>query len=250
MIQSRDVRSLVVGPTVALFALSSSPAIGPGPITAAQLSSRSKGDQADALSRRGLCRDEATCGYPLVGDKGFALRFYWLAVDDGYYPDEDHVSIFNRQGFFIGTYPARFVASLLMEGSGVLGDGRVINYSGRCRYGVGTCYEPLDENEFPFGRGAGRRPLIPFKSVAVDPRLVAIGEPLYIPEFDGLVMPDGSVHDGCVRADDTGGNIKRRKMDFFVVTYANFRQLLDTLEGVIWITPHIEHPRCEYLRPD
>ena len=29
---------------------------------------------------------------------------------------------------------------------------------------------------------------------------------------------------------------------------ANFRQLLDSLFGVIWVTPHIQHPRCEYLR--
>ena len=92
------------------------------------------------------------------------------------------------------------------------------------------------------------RPLIPFKSVAVDPRLIQLGEPLYIPEFDGMVLPDGSIHDGCVRADDTGGGIKGRKMDFFVVTYGNFRALLDELLGVTWITPHVEAPRCQYLR--
>ncbi|MEP6866837.1 MAG: 3D domain-containing protein, partial [Deltaproteobacteria bacterium] len=92
------------------------------------------------------------------------------------------------------------------------------------------------------------RPLIPFKSVAIDPRLVPIGEPLYIPEFDGMVLPDGSIHDGCVRADDTGGGIKKRKMDFFVVTYGNFRFLLDQLLNVTWITPYIQAPRCEYLR--
>jgi hypothetical protein len=62
------------------------------------------------------------------------------------------------------------------------------------------------------------------------------------------VLPDGSIHDGCVRADDTGGGIKKRKMDFFVVTYGNFRFLLDELENVTWITPHIQSPRCEYLR--
>ena len=52
--------------------------------------------------------------------------------------------------------------------------------------------------QFPFGRGAGLRPLIPFKSVAIDPRLVPLGEPLYIPEFDGLLLPDGSLHDGWI----------------------------------------------------
>ena len=51
-----------------------------------------------------------------------------------------------------------------------------------------------------------------------------------------------------MRADDTGGNIKEQKMDFFVVTYANFRALLDDLYGVICVTPYVEDPRCEYLR--
>jgi len=135
-----------------------------------------------------------------------------------------------------------------MEGSGVLADGRVINYDGRCDFGVGTCFEELDPDRHPYGRGAGHRPLVPFKSVAVDPRLVPIGEPLYIPEFDGMLLPDGSFHDGCVRADDTGGGIKKRKMDFFVVNYGNFRFLLNMLWNVIWVTPYIEDPRCEYLR--
>ena len=47
-----------------------------------------------------------------------------------------------------------------------------------------------------------------------------------------MVLPDGSIHDGCVRADDTGGGIKKRKMDFFVVTYGNFRFLLEQLQDV------------------
>ena len=89
---------------------------------------------------------------------------------------------------------------------------------------------------------------MPFKSVAIDPLLVPIGDPLYIPEFDGLPMPDGHIHDGCVRADDTGGSIKKQKMDFFVASWENWRVVLESLYGVTWITPHIEHPRCDYLR--
>ena len=202
------------------------------------------------IDDRGAARGKDCCGYPLVEERGFALRFYWLAMEDRFDPTDTRVPLYDQDGFFIGVYPERFVESLLMEGSGLLSDGRVINYDGRCKYGVGTCYEPLDHEQYPYGRGAGRRPLVPFKSVAVDRRLVPIGEPLYIPEFDGLMMPDGHVHDGCVRADDTGGNIKKRKMDFFVVSYDNFRQLLDSLFGVIWVTPHINHPRCDYLRQD
>ncbi|HTE54536.1 MAG TPA: 3D domain-containing protein [Kofleriaceae bacterium] len=247
------MRSLVVGPTLALVALTSSPASGPVPLPRGRAAEGAKlAAQPISIESRGPApgKDEACCGYPLVRERGFGLRFYWLAHEDRFEPEDDHVAIYSRDGFFIGAYPAGFIKSLLMEGSGILSDGRVLNYSGRCRFGVGTCYEWLDETEYPFGRGAGRRALVPFKSVAVDPRLVPIGEPLYIPEFDGLVMPDGSVHDGCVRADDTGGNIKKREMDFFVVSYDNFRLLLDSLSGVIWVTPHIENPRCAYLRAD
>ena len=61
-------------------------------------------------------------------------------------------------------------------------------------------------------------------------------------------LPDGTVHDGCVRADDTGGGIKVHKLDFFVVSYGNFRTLLQEVWGVNWVTPYLEAPRCQYLR--
>ena len=196
-------------------------------------------------------KDKTCCGYPLVDELQWALRFYWLAFESDYddkVPPTTFVELYTPEGYYFGRVPERYAWSLRLEGSGVMRDGRVINYTGKCPYGYGTCFEQLDLAEHPFGRGNKGRPLIPFKSVAIDPRLVPIGEPLYIPEFDGLVLPDGSIHDGCVRADDTGGGIKKRKMDFFVVAYGNFRLLLDELESVTWITPHIQAPRCEYLR--
>jgi 3D (Asp-Asp-Asp) domain-containing protein len=209
-------------------------------------------------------KDKLCCGYPLAEDLGFALRFYWLSLETDYddpqstavpksgrirtVPTNTWVELYTPDGYFMQRVPERFAWSLRLEGTGLMKDGRIINYTGKCPFGYGTCFEQLDIAEHPFGRGAGVRKLIPFKSVAVDPRLVPIGEPIYIPEFDGLVLPDGSIHDGCVRADDTGGGIKRRKMDFFVVTYGNFRFLLDELANVSWITPQIEAPRCEYMR--
>jgi hypothetical protein len=210
-------------------------------------------------------KNKLCCGYPLVDDLQWALRFYWMVLETDYdepaspnvpksgrgkekVADNTRVDLYTRDGFFLARMTERFAWALRLEGSALMADGRVINYAGKCDFGYGTCFEQLSVDDHPFGRGAGPRPLIPFKSVAIDPRLVQIGEPLYIPEFDGLVLPDGSIHDGCVRADDTGGGIKKRKMDFFVVTYGNFRFLLDQLQNVTWITPHIESPRCEYLR--
>jgi 3D (Asp-Asp-Asp) domain-containing protein len=209
-------------------------------------------------------KNKLCCGYPLVDELGWALRFYWLVLEADYddpqspnvprsgrgvaVPRNTFVELYTPAGFFFGRVSEALAWALRLEGSGLMRDGRIVNYTGKCDYGYGTCFEQLDIAEHPFGRGAGVRRLIPFKSVAVDPRLVPIGEPLYIPEFDGLVLPDGSIHDGCVRADDTGGGIKKRKMDFFVVTYGNFRFLLEELQNVSWITPHVEAPRCEYLR--
>jgi 3D (Asp-Asp-Asp) domain-containing protein len=212
-------------------------------------------------SQRG--KNKLCCGYPLVDDQQWALRFYWLSLEADYaetvsnnvprggacaIPPNRWVELYTLEGYFFGRVPERYACSLKLEGSGLMSDGRVVNYTGSCKFGYGTCFEQLDISDYPFGRGAGQRPLIPFKSVAVDPRVIRLGEPLYIPEFDGMVLPDGSIHDGCVRADDTGGGIKGRKMDFFVVTYGNFRALLDGLLGVTWITPHVEAPRCQYLR--
>jgi 3D (Asp-Asp-Asp) domain-containing protein len=220
-------------------------------------------------------KNKLCCGYPLVEDMQWALRFYWMVLESDYdepaspnvprsgrgkevVDEKARVDIYTKDGFFIGRMSEKFAWALRLEGSGLMADGRVLNYAGKCDYGYATpvpgqpakatCFEQLDVEQFPFGRGAGYRPLIPFKSVAIDPRLVPLGEPLYIPEFDGLLLPDGSLHDGCVRADDTGGGIKKRKMDFFVVTYGNFRFILDQLQAVTWITPTIEAPRCEYLR--
>jgi hypothetical protein len=200
-------------------------------------------------------RDPYCCGYPLAENLGFRLRFYWLAregdfdeTDEVAGADVDEVDLYTRDGLYLGAYSYKFAWHLRMEGSGLLVDGRVLNTAGNCRFGLGKCFETLDVDRHPFGRGAGQRPLVPFKSVAVDPKVVPIGEPIYIPELDGIELPDGSIHDGCVRADDTGGGIKKRKMDFFVVSYGNFRFLLDELWGIDWMTPHIETPRCAYMR--
>jgi 3D (Asp-Asp-Asp) domain-containing protein len=187
-------------------------------------------------------------GYPLADRAGFKMTFYWLAWESEYANEPYLVDIYTRHGFLLGRFPRTFVYELKLEGSGMLRDGRAINYDGRCPYGIGFCFQTLDPAEHPLGKGGQGRPLEPFRSVAVDPRFVPLGTPLYLPELVGLRLPDGSRHDGCVRADDTGGNIRRRELDFFVESYATYKFLDDQFWGNNHVTPFVEEPRCAYLR--
>jgi 3D (Asp-Asp-Asp) domain-containing protein len=189
-------------------------------------------------------KNAACCGYPL-GE--FRLTFYWIAVESDSLLDDSNTMLYTQRGFPLGLFPEKFVADVSLEGTGLLADGRVVNYDGACAYGTGRCFDTLPAGEFPFGRGVQGRALLPFRSVAVDPRIIPIGEAIYLPELDGIELPDGSLHDGCVRADDQGGGIKERKMDFFVASYDDFLWVADRMWWRLKATPHVEEPRCGYL---
>jgi 3D (Asp-Asp-Asp) domain-containing protein len=188
------------------------------------------------------------CGYPIGLKDSFRLSFYWVAYESEYGSLPYDVDIYTRQGFFIGRFPSAFVFELKLEGSGVLNDGRVLNYDGECNYGMGTCFKTLDPSEHPLGAGVQSRKLVPFRSIAVDPRYIPIGAAVYVPELVGVQLPDGTQHDGCLRADDMGGAIKQQKLDFFVESYNNFKFIADNLWWHLRATPHLDEPRCEYLR--
>lgn len=193
-------------------------------------------------------KEKRCCGYPLGEPQTYKMTFYWLAFESEYANEPRTVELYTRGGWVLGRFAPAYAFELKMEGSGVLRDGRVVNYDGRCAYGIGTCYQTLDVREHPLGKGGQGRALVPFRSVAVDPRFVPLGTPLYLPELSGMLLPDGTRHDGCVRADDTGGNIKKRELDFFVESYAYYKFLDDALSGHNKVTPFIEEPRCQYLR--
>jgi 3D (Asp-Asp-Asp) domain-containing protein len=200
----------------------------------------------DKLPR--IAKVKECCGYPIAQKEGFRLSFYWLAYESEYANEPYDTDIYSRRGYFIGRFPSAFVYELKLEGSGILRDGRVLNYDGECNYGMGTCFKTLALEEHPLGAGVQGRSLEPFRSIAVDPRYIPIGSPVFVPELVGVLMPDGSRHDGCLRADDMGGAIKEHKLDFFVESYFNFKYIADNLWWRMRATPTLEEPRCEYLR--
>jgi len=239
------------------LALADEPVVAtPSAVTPAAVTSAAGAASGDASKIDGLAPDKLAliakvkecCGYPLSEREGFRLSFYWLAYESEYANLKYDTDIYTRHGYFLGRYPSAFVYELKLEGTGVLNDGRVINYDGECAYGMGTCFRSLDISQHPLGTGVQSRALVPFRSIAVDPRFIPIGATIYVPELVGIEMPDGMRHDGCLRADDMGGAIKEHKLDFFVESYWNFKVIADNLWWRMKATPHLDEPRCAYLR--
>ena len=57
--------------------------------------------------------------------------------------------------------------------------------------------------------------VVPMRTLAVDPRIIPKRTIVFIKETVGLLMPDGSKHDGMWYATDTGGAIKGSKVDLY-----------------------------------
>jgi 3D (Asp-Asp-Asp) domain-containing protein len=111
-----------------------------------------------------------------------------------------------------------FAYQLQLQGTGKLRDGRVLNIWGQCACPAKPCFK-VTENQW--GTAGTGKPLQPFRTVAVDPKLIKLGSLLYVPLLEGRTMPGrapfgGFIHDGCVVADDTGGGIDGHQLDLFV----------------------------------
>jgi 3D (Asp-Asp-Asp) domain-containing protein len=113
-----------------------------------------------------------------------------------------------------------FAQQLALQGSGKLRDGRVLNIWGHCRCDREHRLPCFRVTKNQWGTAGSGHPLQPFRTVAVDPKVVKLGSLLYVPLLEGRTMPGrapwgGFVHDGCVVADDTGG-FGGAKLDLFV----------------------------------
>jgi 3D (Asp-Asp-Asp) domain-containing protein len=117
-----------------------------------------------------------------------------------------------------------FATQLAVQGTGKLRDGRVLNIWGHCNCKHTPCFKVTQAQWGTAGTG---RSLLPFRTIAVDPKVVKLGSLLYVPLLEGRTMPGrapwgGYVHDGCVVADDTGGHIGGNRIDLFVGRRAYF----------------------------
>jgi 3D (Asp-Asp-Asp) domain-containing protein len=218
-----DAALLPDGPRADAALASDAPAVPDGPITTPD-SGVNPGDPG-----------------PLLG--AYKLTYYYV-TDEADYSGDDDTNLYMPGCDLLSVVPAAFSRSVAIEGTGRLDDGRVINYTGSCNCPTSPCYKAVDAAH-PWGSGAGNRALKPFRSVAIDRDVLTIGRKYYVEELDGVTMPgpDGFVHDGCVSADDTGGGIDGKHIDFFSALKEYYR----TLDGQLrlsTVTLHEGGARC------
>lgn len=155
-------------------------------------------------------RDAAPPALPGASRGSFALTYYWVATEgDG----PATTKIFDTKCRAIASVPPEFAEALATAGTGRRRDGTTLTTDGECTCPRSPCYRVIDAK---WGIGAGNRALVPFRSVAVDRSVIPIGTKLWIKELAGLDTDQLFPHDGCVVADDVGGNITGEKVDWFV----------------------------------
>jgi 3D (Asp-Asp-Asp) domain-containing protein len=201
---------------------------------------------------------------PRKADKGRLLgamwnTYYYLASHADH-PGRAHTTLRDAGCRPIARVTRGFADSVCVEGSGLLADGRVINYARRCKCGhpcktgETLCFVVLDRKKFPWGMGSRLNPLVPLRSWAVDNRRIPHGTRLYAEQWDGVEIPavdglGGFVHDGCFRADDVGTSIRGDHFDLFAGTRAMWQALEKLFETRSSFTVHVDPPRCRGGRP-
>ena len=155
----------------------------------------------------------------------------------------------------IASVPRTFYESVCVQGSGTLKAGGTVSFAKRdcacaaeCpRTGQHICFDLLDKQQFPWGRGATGRGITPLVSVAVDSSIIPLGTSLYIPEYDGVARDASgtSKHDGCFLAEDRGLSVKGEHVDIFTgqreITQL-WNRLVPSNRGV---TVVLDSPRCK-----
>jgi 3D (Asp-Asp-Asp) domain-containing protein len=139
------------------------------------------------------------------------VTFYWLIDETApRYRGKAVAEIKDARGRLIATTSVRFRKDLIREGSGHLRDGRTVAYDRKLH---GTNRFRIVRSEYGVGRlGCA---LVPYRTVAVDPRFVKLGTTISIPQLKGARLPDGTIHDGIFVANDRG-HFRGAHVDLFV----------------------------------
>ncbi len=176
----------------------------------------------------------------------FQLTYYWVAAEEDY-PGIASENLYASSCAILDTVTPGFADAIDLEGTGRLLDGRLLNVAGSCGCPRSPCFVEAGVM-YPWGIGVQNRPLVPYRSIAVDRDVIPYGTKLWVAELDGEAVPGEApwgdfVHDGCVLAADTGGGIMDLHIDWFVGLRASYRTL-DQRLGLEDVTVHMGGERC------
>jgi 3D (Asp-Asp-Asp) domain-containing protein len=149
-----------------------------------------------------------------------------------------------------------FHDAVCVQGSGRVGSGATVSFARRgcdcaaaCpRTGEKICFDRLDPQRFPHGRGAMGRAITPMRTVAVDSAVIPLGTVIYVPELAGLPLPDGGRHDGCFVAEDRGIRVIGKQIDVFTGDPAETARLNALYPSNRGVHVRTGDARCQRLR--
>lgn len=175
---------------------------------------------------------------------------YYYFIDENDYQNQDQTQpVLSLSGHVLAMVSPLFYRDLKMEGSGKTTEGKMLNYAGTKDGQVRFRYTNHD-----YGTGVGNCPLIPYKTIAVDPDVVPFGSKVFIKETLGMKLPDGSIHDGNWMAEDTGSAIVGNRVDIFVGSdrkgkYLNLAKIKHLQALTTEIVDLPSHDSCVYQTP-
>jgi hypothetical protein len=195
-------------------------------------------------------------------DGAFSITNYWVASDGESYlmdcgsskPKKAESKKVHKQEVVLGSAPGGAKYQLRGKHGDRLVDVDAYTWDacyceGTCRVGSKT-FNLVSENkqtfmktDAPYGLGSKGNHLTPFVSVTADGSFPH-GTTLFVKNIKGATLPNGKIHNGCVRVDDNcGDGCGSKQLDLHVGTYDLHKKLKGRLQGKSDVTK----TSCEIL---
>ncbi|KAK9680842.1 hypothetical protein K7432_015822 [Basidiobolus ranarum] len=154
--------------------------------------------------------------------KRVKMTYYWVANESDH-SGSKNVNIKTCSGKSLAKVSRSFAEAARMEGTARLSKGKVINLACSCGNGF-NCFMDLDAKRYPFGLGSKSNALKPFISISAND--IPFGSTVVVKQLQGLRMPNGRIHNGCVRVDDKGWSFGNKQIDFLVGDKKYYEQII------------------------
>ncbi|EFJ05590.1 hypothetical protein SELMODRAFT_431484 [Selaginella moellendorffii] len=170
-----------------------------------------------------------------------SFTYYWTVEESVLCGNEaSNTEIKDCDGNAIASVCGGFSSKIHVEGAGRLKDGRYVN----CQDNDCTCYFVTDGP-----KGSRENDLQLYVSIAVpDEGKYPFGSHLKIDLLQGLALPNGRQHNGCVRVDDACKKDKEKNnecnMDFYVGSESNYHNIEHELQDAESWDANID-PNCQ-----